>query len=153
MIPALENAGCWFLCSGIQTSDGGVARFYRSDLERNEGVSTEITGYAVSALVYLHSLSGRSDFLDAATGAARYLTRTAWNQDAVTFPFEPDSPLAYFFDIGIITRGLIAVHRATGDQEFQDRAEQAALSLAFDFIGEEAFHPVIELPEKQALPL
>lgn len=152
MTPAIEDAGCWFLRSGIQTSDGGVARFYRSALARNAAVSTEITGYAASALCYLHSLSDRAGFLDAAVAAARYLMHTAWNADSNTFPFEPASPLAYFFDIGIIVRGLSAVHRATGDQEFLDRARQAALSLAFDFIGDDGFHPVIELPEKQPLP-
>lgn len=115
-------------------------------------MSTEITGYAVSTLVYLNSLTGRADFLDAAVAAARYLTRTAWNADSNTFPFEPASPLAYFFDIGIIARGLIALHRATGGDEFLACAEQAALSLAFDFMGDDGFHPVIVLPEKQALP-
>lgn len=115
-------------------------------------MSTEITGYAVSTLVYLHSLSGRPEFLDAAVAAARYLTRTAWNAHSDTFPFEPASPLAYFFDLGIIARGLIAIHRATGDQEFLECAQQSALSLAFDFIGDEGFHPVITLPEKQPLP-
>ncbi|HML18891.1 MAG TPA: hypothetical protein VK419_17790 [Bryobacteraceae bacterium] len=151
MTTALEDAGCWFLRSGIQTPDGGVARYYRSDLARNAAVSTEITGYAASALVYLHSISGRAEFLAAAVAAARYLTRRAWNADSNTFPFEPASPLVYFFDIGIIARGLIAVHRATGDPEFLACAERAALSLAFDFIGDEGFHPVIALPEKQPL--
>lgn len=133
-------------------AEGGVARYYRSDEARNVAVSTEITGYAVSALAYLTSLSGRADFLDAACGSARYLTRIAWNPDASTFPFEPGSPLAYFFDIGIIVRGLIAAHRASGDDEFLKCAERAALSLAFDFIGDDQFHPVITLPEKQPLP-
>ena len=129
-----------------------MARYYRSDVARNAGVSTEITGYAVSALFYLNALSGRGEFLDAGCAAARHLTRIAWNEDASTFPFEPGSPLAYFFDIGIIVRGLMAGHRATGDQEFSRCAERAALSLAFDFIGNDEFHPVITLPDKQPLP-
>ena len=51
---SLSRAGRWFLESGIQDDSGGVARYYRSDVGRNAGVSTEITGYAVSALVYLY---------------------------------------------------------------------------------------------------
>ncbi len=39
----LEHAGCWFLNSGIQEPDGGVARYYRSDAGRNAAVSNEIT--------------------------------------------------------------------------------------------------------------
>jgi len=140
------------LHSGIQESDGGVARFYRSDSATNAAVSTEITGYSASALAYLHSRTGQQEYLDAAVRAARYLTRDAWDSAASTFPFEPGSDRAYFFDIGIIVRGLLAVWRATGDEEFRTRAQEAALSLAFDFLGDGAFHPVISLPDKQPLP-
>jgi hypothetical protein len=140
------------LHSGIQGPDGGVARFYRSDTSANAAVSTEITGYAASALAYLGSTTGKQEYLDAAVRAARYLAREAWDSTASTFPFEPGSDRAYFFDIGIIVRGLLAVWRATGEQEFRTRAEEAALSLAFDFLGDGMFHPVISLPDKQPLP-
>jgi len=147
----LEHAGCWFLHSGIQENDGGVARFYRSDSSTNAAVSTEITGYAASTLAYLHSRSGKQEYLDAAVRAARYLTDHAWDSPASTFPFEPGSDRAYFFDIGIIVRGLLAVWRATGEEEFHTRAQEATLSLAFDFLGDGSFHPVISLPDKQPL--
>jgi len=147
----LDHAGCWFLHSGIQESDGGVARFYRSDSGTNAPVSTEITGYAASALAFLHSRTGKQEYLDAAVHAARYLTDQAWNPTASTFPFEPGSDRAYFFDIGIIVRGLLAVWRATGEEDFRTRAQEAALSLAFDFLGDGSFHPVISLPDKQPL--
>jgi hypothetical protein len=140
------------LHSGIQERDGGVARFYRSDIAANAAVSTEITGYTVSALAYLHSRTGQPEYLDAAVRGARYLSDKAWNAAASTFPFEPGSDRAYFFDIGIIVRGLMAVFRATGNEEFRDRAQEAALSLAFDFLGDGMYHPVISLPEKQPLP-
>lgn len=138
--------------SGIQEHDGGVARFYRSDAAANAAVSTEITGYAAGALAYLHSRTGQPEYLDAAVRAARYLTDQAWDAAASTFPFEPGSGRAYFFDIGIIVRGLMAVWRATGVEEFRERAREAALSLAFDFLGDGLYHPVISLPEKQPLP-
>jgi hypothetical protein len=147
----LDHAGCWFLHSGIQDSDGGVARFYRSDSGTNAAVSTEITGYTASALAYLHSRTGRQEYLDAAVRAARYLSDHAWDSAASTFPFEPGSDRAYFFDIGIIVRGLLAVWRATGELDFRTRAQEAALSLAFDFLGDGTFHPVISLPDKQPL--
>jgi len=140
------------LHSGIQEPDGGVARFYRSDSATNAAVSTEITGYAASALAYLHSRTGKQEYLDAAVRAARYLTDHAWDAAASTFPFEPGSDRAYFFDIGIIVRGLLAVWRATGEEEFRTRAQEATLSLAFDFLGDGSFHPVISLPDKQPLP-
>jgi hypothetical protein len=140
-----EQAGCWFLHSGIQEPGGGVARYYRSDSQSNAPVSNEITAYAVSALVYFGEI-------DAAARAARFLTWQAWDAPSHTFPFEPGSPLAYFFDIGIIVRGLLAAWRATADEDYLTRARDGALSLAFDFLGEGAFHPVISLPDKQPLP-
>ena len=152
MTSFLDSAGCWFLHSGIQEPGGGVARFYRTDSATNAGVSTEITGYAASTLAFLFSRTGQQEYLDAAVRAARYLTREAWDSGAATFPFEPGSDRAYFFDIGIIVRGLLAVWRATGEEEFHTRAQEAALSLAFDFLGEGIFHPVISLPDKQPLP-
>ena len=137
--------------SGIQDLHGGVARFYQSDSGTNARVSTEITGYAASALAYLHARTGKQEYLDAAVRAARYLTDQAWDPAASTFPFEPGSDRAYFFDIGIIVRGLLAVWRATGEEVFRVRAQEATLSLAFDFLGDGSFHPVISLPDKQPL--
>jgi hypothetical protein len=129
-----------------------VARYYRSDAGANAAVSTEITGYAASTLVYLNSLTGDQRYLDGAVRAARYLTRDAWDARSATFPFEPGSDRAYFFDVGIIVRGLLAVWRATGEEEFRARAQEASLSLAFDFLSDEGFHPVIALPDKQPPP-
>jgi hypothetical protein len=138
----LEKASHWFLKSGIQTPSGGVARFYKSDSGQNAPVSNEITGYAASAFAYLGEQ-------EAARRAARFLACQAWDGTAMAFPFEPQSNLAYFFDTGIIARGLLAVWRGGGEDLLQSRAGEAALSLAFDFLGEGEFHPVIELPEKQ----
>src|ERR1700749_1637489 len=85
---SVETAGRWFLQSGIQEARGGVARYYRSDLGRNMPVSTEITGYAVSALLFLHQRTGDPAYFDAGMRAARFLTREAWDAKLRTFPFE-----------------------------------------------------------------
>ncbi len=147
-----EPAFRWLLQSGIQEPGGGVARFYRTDLQKNAPVSTEITGYTASALFYLHPLASGDGSLDAAIQAARFLTRTAWCADTATVPFEIGSPYAYFFDVGIIARALQAAWSATLEEEFAARARDTALSLAFDFLGDRAFHPIITLPDKQPLP-
>ena len=54
----LQAAGAWFLNSGIQDSSGGVARFYHTGIARRARVSTEITGYTVSTLVFLYERTG-----------------------------------------------------------------------------------------------
>src|SRR6202011_1878411 len=88
VVSFVEAAGRWFLRSGIQEANGGVARYYRSDLRQNAAISTEITGYAVSALLFFHGRTGQSEYLEAALHAARFLTRIAWDASLETFPFE-----------------------------------------------------------------
>jgi hypothetical protein len=149
----LCRAGEWFLRSGIQQPNGGVARYYRTDLGRNHAVSTEITGYAASTLVYLHSVTRDARYLDRAVTAARFLTRTAWDSASGTIPFEIDPPaLTYFFDCGIVVRGLVSVWRATADGEFLDAAIALGQSMARDFASDDgSFHPVLSLPDKHPL--
>jgi len=132
-----------------------VARYHHTDRDQNAAISTEITGYALSALVYFYKASGDEAFLTAARKAGAYLTETAWDEAGSTMPFEALGPggtgLTYFFDCGIIVRGLLSLWRVTGDASLLDRAKQIALSMAFDFLGEGYFHPIVELPEKQPL--
>jgi hypothetical protein len=153
----VERAGRWFVDSGIQEAGGGVARYYRSDLGANASVSTEITGYAVSAMLYLHQRTSQPEYLDAALRAARFLANTAWDARLATFPFEHskngDQPraLAYFFDCGIIVRGLLGAWRVSKDERLRDTAIAAGRSMLADFRGPEAIHPILSLPDKHPL--
>ncbi|MCL5743443.1 MAG: hypothetical protein M1541_05875 [Acidobacteria bacterium] len=153
----LDLAGSWLLDSGIQEPSGGVARYYRSDVGVNCRVSTEITGYALSSFVFLQRLTSEPRYLEAARRAARFLARAAWDPRLGIFPFEPaggdQAPsLAYFFDCGIIARGLLAVWRATNDAELLDAALRCADSMARDFGQVRAPHPILVLPEKTPAP-
>lgn len=150
----VRSAGQWFVRSGIQESSGGVARYYRSDLDRNALVSTEITGYAVSALLHLHGAGGDPECFDAAVRAGRFLARAAWDDALRAMPFEcagdgiaPEA-LAYFFDTGIIARGLLALWRCSRDDEFLQASIRCAEFMARDFGGGPEFHPILELPSK-----
>ena len=149
----MSRAGEWFLRSGIQRPDGGVARYYRTDLERNHAVSTEITGYAASAFVYLHTTTKDAQYLDRAISAARFLTRTAWDPASAAMPFEIDPPApTYFFDCGIVIRGLVSVWRVTADAEFLDAATALGQSMVRDFASSDgSFHPILSLPDKRPL--
>ncbi len=149
----MQAAGHWFLHSGIQETSGGVARYYRSDLGQNARVSTEITGYAVSTLLFLHQRTGDAGYLDAAVRAARFLTRVAWDPKLGTFPFEvgPGPTFAYFFDCGIIVRGLLCAWRVTQEAEFRDTAIAAGRAMLTDFPSDRGIHPILALPEKRPL--
>jgi len=146
-------AGHWFLHSGIQDPEGGVARYYRSDIKVNYGVSTEITGYTVSALVHLYKITGASAYLNAALRAGKFLIEKAWRPELDTYAFEyPEARAAYFFDCGIIARGLLSLYEATGQGCFFNGALAAGRSMARDFGPGPAFYPAISLPGKEPLP-
>jgi hypothetical protein len=152
VLPEVVRAGTWFLRSGIQQPEGGVARYYRGDVRSNLPISTEITGYTLSTLTYLHGATkdDRGAYLERATAAARFLVRAAWNPDTATMPFELEPPaLTYFFDCGIIVRGLLSAWRAIGDAEFLDVAAALGTSMAADFAAPADIHPILSLPSKQ----
>ena len=134
-----------------------MARFYRAETGKNKPISTEITGYSASALVYLFQVTGDEEYLDRARKTANFLTDVAWNEELRTFPFEHPSPSiesehrAYFFDCGIIIRGLLAVWRQTGDEKLLDVAKAAARSMMTDFRAGAEYHPILELPAKEPL--
>jgi hypothetical protein len=158
---SIDAAGRWFLRSGIQEALGGVARYYRSDLGQNAPVSTEITGYSVSALLFLYQRTEEPAYLEAALRGARFLTRVAWDAQVGTFPFElpvngtsgssTESHLAYFFDCGIIVRGLLYAWRVSGENEFREAAIAGGRAMLADFPSVSGLNPILILPHKRPL--
>lgn len=153
----LRRAGAWLLHSGIQEPHGGVARYYRTDLGRNNRISTEITGYAASAFGFLHRQSGDPLYRGAALKAAHFLVHKAWDAREQIFPFEwpptshPHENRAFFFDCGIIARGLLNVWRSTGEADLLEAALRCGRAMArFDHAGQ--FAPILQLPGCQVLP-
>jgi hypothetical protein len=151
------------LNSGIQESNGGVARYYFSDRQRNAPLTTEITAYFASALAWLskQDLSKQdpqSAYLDAAIRAASYLVE-AWDSKCEAMPFECNAEGArysYFFDNGIIVRGLLAVWRESRNRESRNKellesAMKCGDSMLRDFADGSGFNPILELPGKSAL--
>ncbi len=144
------GAGEWYVRSGIQHPNGGVARYYFSDRKHNAPLTTEITAYCASALVSLSKHAPESRYLDAAIDAGSYLVK-GWNAECSAMPFECEgdgSKFSYFFDNGIIVRGLLTVWREFGKQEFLDTALRCGDSMMRDFANHTYFNPILELPGK-----
>lgn len=151
-----RRAGEWFLASGIQEPEGGVARYHLIAERRNARISTEITAYAVSALLELYERSGNARFLAAAGHAGDFLCR-AWDAGRGAMPFEwaaegaPPEPLTYFFDNGIIARALLRLWRTAGTVRCRDIALACASAMERDFLNPRDIHPILRLPSKEPL--
>jgi hypothetical protein len=144
LLPQIERAGEWFLHSGIQENSGGVARYYRTDLKRNAAVSTEITGYTLSALVWLEQL-------ERAEATANFLC-DVWDAGGGAMPFELGQPgFAYFFDSGIIVRGLLATWRRLPNQRYLRTAAAIGWHMLRDHASGKDIEPILSLPSREPL--
>jgi len=155
MIQSNVHSGEWFISSGIQQENGGVARYYFSDRRHNAPISSEITGYYAGALVALHKQHPQNGYFETALKAGRFLLDKAWNDERSVMPFETEgdaSKFSYFFDNGIIVRGLLSVWRECGRLEFLATAFKCAGSMSQDFFDGKNFSPIVELPSKAPLP-
>jgi hypothetical protein len=127
---------------------------------QNRAISTEITGYAISALVFLHTRTGDERYLEGASQAGRFLTRLAWDSKLELFPFEyyekgeaSQPARSYFFDCGIIVRGLLRLWRVTKDAELLHIAEACGHAMQKDFAaGGSEYHPILMLPGRDPQP-
>ncbi|MBI3679462.1 MAG: hypothetical protein HY235_03615 [Acidobacteria bacterium] len=154
---SLPLAGQWLLHSGIQENHGGLARYYHAELGRNHRVSTEITGYAISAFCELHRLTAEPAFLQAAESAGRFL-ENVWIPERELVPFEwpetarPEENRAYFFDSGIVVRGLVTLFRACRDKRFLDLAIACGRGMARRFEHDNNWAPILQLPSAEPVP-
>jgi hypothetical protein len=146
----LQRAGKWLLNSGIQNENGGVARYYRSDVAANLPASTEITGYALAGYCYLFEQTAEEEYLAAAQRTAQFLTDIAWDRQSGTMPFEIDAGrrFSYFFDCGIIARALLSLHRLQPAEHLIAVARGIAISMQQDFRALAGYHPIVMLPCK-----
>jgi hypothetical protein len=151
MILSSADSGEWFQMSGIQEQNGGVARYHFSDRKQNAPVSSEITGYFASMLVALHKQHPGNGYFESALKASKFLVHDAWDEQLSAMPFETEgdgSKFSYFFDNGIIVRGLLSVWRESRSPELLSTAFQCAESMSRDFFDGQDFIPIIELPTK-----
>jgi hypothetical protein len=149
----LSHSLRWLLHSGIQNPEGGVSRYYLSDRRQYKAVSHEITGYHAGTLAWLYTMEHKPEALAGAIKTADFLVEHAWNASLRTFPFEradehADPSPAYFFDCGIIVRGLLAVWRITRTPRYWEVAKACAEQMLIDFDSGFDFHPVLDLPGK-----
>ncbi len=149
----IRAAADWLVHSCIRYPNNGVGRYYRADDDKVAPISTEITGYSADALYLVHTHLGDEKYLNAANAMSRFLVDVAWDEGAKMMPFEcaEGRVYSYFFDDGIIARGLLRGFEKTGDVGFREIAFGCAESMAKDFRNGALYAPILEAPSKRSL--
>lgn len=137
-----DAAARWLLHSGIQNPPGaknangadiGGAFNAWFDPETNSYsyVYSEITGYALTALMYLYGEKGEDLYRTHARQAADWLISTQTKEGA--FPTalryaENDfkSPHFHTFDVGMVLNGLLCLYDSTKEERYLESARKAA---------------------------
>src|SRR3989344_2292070 len=126
---SVKKAGRWLLFSGIQNQSrrtqlrGGVAAWYELDRKQYPFLYSEITGYALSALIFLHRVTGKAAYLQRAHLAAQWLLKNALQKDGgvktrfylVKHYVSPNYCFHYgrthAFDAGMVGYGLLQLFK------------------------------------------
>lgn len=123
---SLERAIAWL--DKMQTG-GGYHRWCDPTTGERGPISSEITGYAAHLYSWLYALKpSYADKCRAEKACAWMLAtfgRPTFNLGG-GIPVEPGVPLYYFFDTGIVGRGLYAASRALKNSQYWDVAIAAA---------------------------
>jgi len=119
-----EKASNWFLNSEIQNSNGSFSAWIDLKNGKNSFEYSEITGYALTALVSLKSEAAKEKAEKAANwlkekavteeGAVLARNYMEWEQANPKFSFEGRN--CYAFDAGMVLNGLMELHASTGKQ-------------------------------------
>lgn len=145
-----------YMLEMMQDPDGGFFTSQDADLRRDDGTSilgtdyyalsdpqrraqgvpridrnvyADLNGAMIAALVRLHAVTGDDEMLAAAIAAAhRILGHHADPRGGLRHAAEPGS-LLYLRDQAAMGRGLLALHRATGERTWLERAEGLAMFI------------------------
>ncbi|MFH1174634.1 MAG: hypothetical protein V1725_05850 [archaeon] len=138
----IQDAKNWFLSSRAQNLDnkdrylhGSFSSWLNLDTNQYEYVYTEITGYGITSLLFLHELFGDEILIDRARYAADWIRRIAIeicggvrtryyldeksNIDHYSF----DTETTYTFDDGIVLFALTKLYMRTQDKKYLQLAE------------------------------
>jgi hypothetical protein len=140
MAASVKRASDWLARSGIQNTSrdvklrGGVAAWYETDKKLYPFLYSEITGYALSALVFLHTVRPHQAWLAAAERAARWLIRNALLDDggvktrlylvdhyeSPNYSF--DGGRVYAFDTAMVGYGLLQLFKRVPRSDYAQAA-------------------------------
>lgn len=136
----IELAKDWLLNSGIQNLEGEHKGAFNSWFDVNKRnypyAYSEITGYAISTLVYLYDLTKERIFLERAKMAADWLMNKATHNSGgilcryfygrTEFMGSFENEEIFLFDCGMVLNGMTALFELTKDKKHLEHCKKLA---------------------------
>ncbi|MCC6449945.1 MAG: hypothetical protein IT574_05230 [Candidatus Aureabacteria bacterium] len=128
----LDLASRWVLESGIQSPCGGFHAWFDLGAGRYSFLYPEITGYGITALIFLSGLRRDRSIIERAMRAGEWILSAAlhpcggvrtrlYGEDETPDPFYSFSSGNIFsFDTAMVLYGMVHLAQATGDGRFLD---------------------------------
>jgi uncharacterized protein YyaL (SSP411 family) len=126
------------LNSGIQSKEGGFYAWY--DLAKNSPsfVYSEITGYAITTLLFLKNIYNDDTYLEKAKKAAMWIkdyamiscgavrTRLYENDSSADKLYSFSGENIFSFDLGMVLYGMINLYKSTNEEAFLESSVKMA---------------------------
>lgn len=115
----------WLLNSGIQSQEGGFYAWQNMEDNSLSYLYSEITGYAITTMCFLYSITKDNAYINSAKRAAQWIMQDALDQSGgvLTRKYVKD-PVGHYsfergniysFDCAMVAFGLLKLYKITGD--------------------------------------
>src|SRR3989344_2605622 len=162
----INSAKNWLLNSGIQNLEGEHKGAFNSWFDVNNKnypyAYSEITGYAITTLLFLYKLEKKEIYLKRAKLAANWLINKATHKsggilcryfyDKTEFRGSFENEEMFLFDSGMVLNGIINLYEITKDEKYKNFAikicdyslkffQNDGRVITFSKTGDSLFHP------------
>ncbi len=158
----IASAINWLLHSGIQAESGAFNAWFDLDEKSYPFAYSEITGYAMTALLFFNRMEKQKGLMQRAEKAALWLHNNALSKEGAvrtrqyydakqadeSFSFEGGNVFA--FDCGMVLNGFVNLFNETKKKEYLNYAEKIASFLDEKMFANE-MHAVYNLKSKRFL--
>jgi len=117
---AINSGKEWFLNSGIQNKDGSFNAWYDEEKMKYSFVYPEITGYAITELLYLNKICHDEMFVENSKKAVNWLIKKAYNTGGFVSKYHNGifTKEIYSFDTAMCLNGIVNFYRHTHNKNY-----------------------------------
>lgn len=132
---SFEKAKNWLLSSGLALTEkddkncGAIHSFYDIKNKNYGFLYPEITGYYISTLSFLYNYEQKEDYIRSAKSSADWLIDIYQKYGGIIMGIDNDKSkqqLAFSFDTGMCTKGLIDCYQLTHNEKYLNQAKEFA---------------------------